>query len=56
MEKFEPIKMQELVKVIDPSDEEGGDGGRLTLVFQNGKTLYISIAGDGELVSEFAED
>lgn len=55
MEKFDPIKMQELVKVIDPSDEEGG-GGRLTLVFQNGKTLYISIAGDGELVSEFAED
>ena len=58
MEKFDPIKMQELVKVIDPSDEEGGggDGGRLTLVFQNGKTLYISIAGDGGLVSEFAED
>ncbi|MCE2498230.1 MAG: hypothetical protein J4F28_04445 [Nitrosopumilaceae archaeon] len=54
MEKFEPIKMQELVKVIDPGDE-GGDG-RLTLVFQNGKTLYISIASDGGLVSEFAED
>ena len=54
MEKFEPIKMQELVKVIGPEDE-GGDGG-LTLVFQNGKTLYISIAGDGGLVSEFAED
>ena len=52
MEKFDSIKMQELVKVIDPED---GDG-RLTLVFQNGKTLYISIAGDGVLVSEFAED
>lgn len=55
MEKFDPIKMQELVKVIDPEDE-GGDGGRLTLVFQNGKTLHISITGDGGLVSEFAED
>ena len=53
MEKFDPIKMQELVKVIDPEDD--GDG-RLTLVFQNGKTLHISIAGDGGLVSEFAED
>lgn len=51
MEKFDPIKMQELVKVIDPED-----GGRLTLVFQNGKTLHISIAGDGGLVAEFADD
>ncbi|MDE0091523.1 MAG: hypothetical protein OXP12_09310 [Thaumarchaeota archaeon] len=54
MEKFDPIKMQELVKVIDPEDGDGG--GRLTLVFQNGKTLYVSIAGDGGLVAEFADD
>jgi len=47
MEKFEPIKMLELVKVEDP-DSEGG----LTLFFQENKTLKIKIV-DGKLVSEF---
>lgn len=49
MEKFDSIKMQELVKVIDP-DSDGG----ITLVFQNGKTLKIKVTQDGSLVSEFA--
>ena len=48
MEKFESIKMQELVRVVDP-DSDGG----ITMVFQNDKTLKIRIV-DGKLVSEFA--
>ena len=48
MEKFEQIKMLELVKVEDP-DSEGG----ITLVFQENKTLKIKIV-DGKLVSEFS--
>lgn len=48
MEKFDSIKMQELVKVIDP-DSDGG----LTLVFQNDKVLKIRITDKGSLVSEF---
>ncbi len=47
MDKFDQIKMIELVKVEDP-DSEGG----LTLVFQENKTLKIKIV-DGKLVSEF---
>ena len=47
MEKYDPIKMLELVKVEDP-DVDGG----LTLFFQEGKTLKIKIV-DGKLVSEF---
>jgi len=47
MEKFDQIKMAELVKVEDP-DSEGG----LTLIFQENKTLKIKIV-DGNLVSEF---
>ena len=47
MEKFDAIKMLELVKVEDP-DSEGG----LTLFFQENKTLKIKIV-DGKLVSEF---
>jgi hypothetical protein len=47
MEKFDQIKMLELVKVEDP-DSDGG----LTLVFQENKTLKIKIV-DGKLVSEF---
>ena len=47
MEKFDPIKMLELVKVEDP-DLEGG----ITLFFQENKTLKIKIV-DGKLVSEF---
>ncbi|EPA06819.1 hypothetical protein [Candidatus Nitrosarchaeum limnium] len=47
MDKFEQIKMIELVKVEDP-DSDGG----ITLVFQENKTLKIKIV-DGKLVSEF---
>lgn len=47
MEKFDGIKMIELVKVEDP-DSDGG----LTLVFQENKVLKIKIV-DGKLVSEF---
>ena len=48
MEKFDPIKMTELVKVEDP-DPEGG----LSLIFDNNKTLKIKIV-DGKLTSEFS--
>jgi len=47
MEKFNSIKMLELVKVEDP-DVDGG----LTLIFQENKTLKIKVV-DGKLVSEF---
>jgi len=47
MEKFDPLKMIELVKVEDP-DSDGG----LTLIFQDNKTLKIKVV-DGKLVSEF---
>jgi len=45
MEKYDPIKMIELVKVEDP-DSEGG----LTLVFNENKQVKIKIV-DGKLVS-----
>ncbi len=45
MEKFDQIKMQELVKVEDSEDE-------LILVFQENKKLRIKVV-DGKLVSEF---
>lgn len=47
MDKFDQIKMLELVKVEDP-DSDGG----LTLIFQENKTLKIKIV-DGKLISEF---
>ena len=47
MEKYEQIKMVELVKVEDPNSEGG-----LTLIFQDNKTLKIKVV-DGKLVSEF---
>ena len=47
MEKYDKIKMLELVKVED-SDAEGG----LTLHFQENITLKIKNV-DGKLVSEF---
>ena len=47
MNKFEQIKMIELVKVEDP-DSDGG----ITLVFQENKILKIKIV-DGKLVSQF---
>ena len=50
MEKFDPIRMQELVKVT-----ESDDGTGLTLEFQNGRTLRISVSGSG-LESEFTDE
>jgi hypothetical protein len=47
MEKYNIIKMAELVKVEDP-DSEGG----LTLIFSDNKTLKIKVVDD-KLVSEF---
>ena len=47
MEKFDAIKMVELVKVEDP-DSEGG----LTLTFQENKVLKVKVV-DGKLFSEF---
>ncbi|MDH3314062.1 hypothetical protein [Nitrosopumilus ureiphilus] len=47
MEKFDTIKMLELVKVEDP-DSDGG----ITMIFQENKTLKIKVV-DGKLVSEF---
>ncbi|MCE9651985.1 MAG: hypothetical protein K8Q89_02850 [Nitrosarchaeum sp.] len=47
MDKFEQIKMMELVKVEDP-DSDGG----MTLVFQENKILKIKIV-DGKLISQF---
>ena len=47
LEKFDQIKMLELVKVEDP-DSEGG----LTLIFQENKKLQIKVI-DGKIVSEF---
>ena len=47
MDKFEQIKMIELVKVEEP-DSDGG----ITLVFQENKILKIKIV-DGKLVSQF---
>jgi hypothetical protein len=47
MNKFEQIKMVELVKVEDP-DYDGG----ITLVFQENKRLKIKVV-NGKLVSQF---
>ena len=47
MEKFDSVKMSELVKVEDPNSEGG-----ITLTFQENKILKIKIV-DGKLVSEF---
>ncbi len=46
MEKFDQIKMIELIKVEDP-DSDGG----LTLVFNDNKQLKIKVV-DGKLVSK----
>lgn len=46
MEKYDPIRNVELVKVEDP-DEDGG----LTLVFQEDKKIKIK-AQDGKLSAE----
>ena len=47
MEKFDAIKMLELVKVEEPDSE-----GEMTMIFQENKTLKIKVV-DGKLVSEF---
>ena len=47
MEKYDAIKLSELVKVEDSDAED-----ELTLYFQENKTLKIKII-DGKLVSEF---
>ena len=47
MDKFDAIKMIELVKVEDPNSEGG-----ITLTFQENKILKIKVV-DGKLVSEF---
>ena len=46
MAKFDGIRMQDLIEVIDP-DEDGG----LTLVFNDNRFLKIKVV-DGKLVSE----
>ncbi|MCH7967711.1 MAG: hypothetical protein IH841_00395 [Thaumarchaeota archaeon] len=46
MEKFDPIKMAELIKIEDP-DSEGG----LTLVFNDNIQVKIRVV-DGKLVSK----
>ena len=47
MGKYDNIKMAELVKVEDT-------GEQLTLIFQDNKTIKISVA-DGKLVSEVSD-
>jgi len=46
MEKFDGIRMADLLEVKDP-DENGG----ITLVFKDNKFLYIKIV-DGKIVTE----
>jgi len=46
MDKFDGIRMQDLVKVVDP-DADGG----LTLEFKDNKILKIKVV-DGKLSSE----
>jgi len=46
MEKFDTLKMIDLVKVEDP-DKDGG----LTLIFNDNKSLKIKVV-DGKLASE----
>ncbi len=49
MEKYDPIKMIELVKVEDPNSEGG-----ITLVFTDNKQIKIKTV-DGKLVSEVTQ-
>jgi len=49
MEKYDPIKMIELVKVEDPDSEDG-----ITLVFTDNKQIKIKVV-DGKLVSEVTQ-
>ena len=49
MEKYDLIKMIELVKVEDPNSEDG-----ITLVFTDNKQSKIKVA-EGKLVSEVTQ-
>ena len=49
MDKFDPVRMQDLVRVDDP-DPDGG----ITLVFKGGQTMSVSVGGDGKLVCKVA--
>lgn len=44
MDKYDPVRMQDLVRVDDP-DADGG----VTLAFKGGQTMKISVGGDGKL-------
>lgn len=45
MDKFDPVRMQDLVRVDDP-DADGG----VTLAFKGGQTMKIGVGEDGRLV------
>jgi len=45
MDKFDPVRMQDLVRVDDP-DADGG----VTLAFKGGQTMKIGVGEDGKLV------
>lgn len=45
MDKFDPVRMQDLVRVDDP-DPDGG----VTLAFKGGQTMKVGVGGDGKLV------
>lgn len=47
MDKFDPIRMQDLVRVDDP-DADGG----ITLVFNGGRMMKVSVGADGGLACE----
>ena len=49
MGKFDSIKMQDLVEVKDPDDDDG-----VTLVFKENKSIQLKVI-DGKLVSEIKE-
>ena len=45
MDKFDPVRMQDLVRVDDPDA-----GGGVTLAFKGGQTMKIGVGEDGRLV------
>ena len=47
MDKYDPIRMQDLVRVDDP-DANGG----VTLVFKDGRMMRVSVGADGKLACE----
>ena len=50
LEKYDPIRMQDLVRVEDP-DGEGG----VTLVFRNGASMKVKAAPGGGIESRITE-